>query len=91
MRLPWIGGDGNDNLRGFAGRDKFQFDNNDGDERIFKFENGKDKIVIEDGLTFSDVEIVDQGRHALVTFGDTSVTVMNFDHTLLGASDFIFV
>ncbi|MCF6232866.1 MAG: hypothetical protein L3J36_07200 [Rhodobacteraceae bacterium] len=85
-----IGGDGNDNLRGFAGRDKFQFDSADGSDKIFKFENGKDKIVITDGLSFSDVEIVDQGRHTLVTFGDTSVTLVNFDETLVDQSDFLF-
>ncbi len=84
-----IGGDGDDRMRGAAGQDHFQFDKQDGADRIFGFENGKDKFVLTDGLAFSDVEVVDRGRHALVTFGETEVLVLNIDHTLLGANDFI--
>lgn len=86
-----FGGDGNDNLRGFQGRDTFVFDSNDGDDRIFKWEDGKDSITIFDGLSFADVEITDHGRHAQVTFGDTSVLVLNTDHADLGESDFVFI
>lgn len=94
-----IGGDGDDNLRGFAGKDKFQFDAADGSDKIFSFENknkkkGIDKIVFDgEGETFdfSDVKIVDHGRHTLVTFEDTTVTILNTDHTTVGESDFLFL
>lgn len=46
--------------------------------------------MIGDGLTFANVAITDLGRHALVTFGDTEVKVLNFDHALLTATDFLF-
>ncbi len=86
-----IGGDGDDHLRGFAGRDKFQFDGNDGNDRVYKFVNGEDKFVLEGGLTFADVSVTDQGRHALITFEDTSVLVLNTDHTLIGQNDFLVI
>ena len=86
-----IGGDGDDDLRGFGGRDRFQFDSADGTDRIFKFEDGVDKIVVGDGLTFADVEITDLGRHTLVTFGDTEVKLLGFDHNLVTGADFQFV
>lgn len=86
-----IGGDGDDHLRGFNGRDRFQFDDNDGYDRVYKYVDGDDKFVLEGDLTFADVAIVDQGRHALITFADTSVLVLNTDHAVLGQNDFVLI
>ena len=84
------GGDGDDKLRGLNGKDRFEFDFSDGADSVYAFEDGADKFIINGGLTFADVEITDLGKHALITFGETSVTVMGTDHALLGEADFIF-
>lgn len=85
------GGDGDDRLWGGAGRDLFVFDGDDGDDRISGFENRLDRIRILDGAAaFSDLSIAQAGRNAVIGFGDTSVTLLRVDQSLIDASDFLF-
>ncbi|WP_052649726.1 calcium-binding protein [Paracoccus sp. PAMC 22219] len=85
------GGAGNDILTGGIGADRFLFSRGDGNDRITDFANGIDRIVIDSGAeTFGHVRIADLGADARVSFGDVTITLSNFDHTQLGAEDFIF-
>lgn len=85
-----IGGEGDDDLRGLAGRDRFVFDGTDGTDRIFRFEDGKDKLILTDGLAFGDVEVTQAGRHTMITFADSIVYLLGTDSDLISGADFIF-
>lgn len=86
-----IGGDDVDRLVGGGGRDRFVFDGDDGDDRIADFANGSDRIQITEGAArFSDLSISQVGRHAVVSFSETAVTLLRTNVSVLDASDFVF-
>jgi len=86
------GGEGNDLLFGGKGADTFVFAENAGDDRVYGFENGRDKIDLTAfDITFQDLDIEClRGGHANeVTFDGGSILVINLDAQLM-ADDFLF-
>ena len=84
-----IGGNGDDQLKGGPGRDVFQFDAKDGDDRILDWNEG-DRLALSGKLTFADVEIARHRGDALLSFGDTTVTIED-QAGEIHRDDFIFV
>lgn len=85
------GGVGNDVLIGGAGADKFVFATNYGQDVIKDFQNGIDRIQINSGANrFADLTVRDSGNDVIVRFSNVTIILEDVNHTLIGASDFIF-
>lgn len=87
---------GNDSLFGGAGADVFTFKADSGADRIIGWENGPDRILIQgEGVydEFIDLTITSTrgGAHAVVKFGDCTITLVGVEAARLDASDFQFV
>ncbi len=82
----------NDTLTGGGGADRFLFDYRLGQTTITDFTDGKDKIVLM-GWTpsFKDLTVTQVGKSTVISSGSDTITLKNFDHTLISAKDFIFV
>lgn len=87
------GGAGSDFLKGHRGADQFVFNTEDqGQDLIADFTDEIDLIVLSGVTDFNDLTITQQGNDTLVNWaGDSDLTLINFDGTLLGAEDFIFI
>ncbi|SMO69076.1 calcium-binding protein [Paracoccus laeviglucosivorans] len=92
-----IGGTGNDMMSGGYGSDRFVFTAGSGQDRISDFNAGigwvgeHDKIVIQSGAErFADLTIRQSGHDAIVSFGDSRITLQWTDASNLDASDFLF-
>lgn len=89
------GGLGDDGLSGGLGADQFQFTNsNFGNDSIFDFEDGVDKIVISADVAdaFSDLSIFElYAQQSKISIGDNSVYVSSNAPLTLSAEDFIFM
>ena len=86
------GGKGNDRLIGGAGADIFVFNRGDGIDAITDFANGVDKFQIGTGAErFADLTVNDSGKNVIITFADVKVTLLNVDHRLIDADDFMFI
>ncbi len=96
-----LAGQGNDNVYGGSGNDTliggndvysddFIFTRTDGNDRIIGFEDGIDRIVLLGATGFRQVTILDRGADTLVRFGNTQITLEQFDHKNLTADDFLF-
>lgn len=83
------GGNGDDTLAGGNGMDRFIFSLASGSDRITGFANGQDRLVIK-GISFDAVGVADAGADTVLTFGSSTVRLVNFDHLLIGAEDFLF-
>ncbi len=92
-----IGGEGNDFLYGQTGADVFVFSQGNGHDRIFGFEDGVDTLQFIGGNAyegigdFSQLIIYQDGNHTVIEYNDDSVTLLNFDATLLTAEDVEFI
>ncbi len=85
------GGAGSDQLYGNAGIDTFILASGMGLDSIYKFENGIDKIQLDD-LTFADLLITTSGANTLIKIATTKVTIaslQNINSSLIEATDFI--
>lgn len=86
------GGAGADQLTGGSGADRFIFTLGAGTDRVLDFQNGVDRFEIVDGAnSFAQVRVADAGADVRITFGNVVILVEDTAHTLIGASDFIFV
>ncbi len=87
-----IGGKGNDLLHGGAGADRFVFDSESETDRILDFEDGTDILVIRGNLQFSDLDIKQSGRNAVIGDPDNtfSIVVENIQASQLTEADFDF-
>ncbi len=87
------GGNGSDFLKGHQGADQFIFDTEDqGHDRIADFTDIIDLMVLNGLAGFDDLTITQNGNDALISWaGESDITLTNFDSTLLGADDFMFV
>ena len=87
------GGAGSDFLRGYAGADQFVFNTEDqGHDRIADFTDDIDLIALSGLGGVDDLNITQIGNDTLIDWAtDSSITLTNFDSTLLGAEDFMFV
>ncbi|WP_304611094.1 CAP domain-containing protein [Microvirga sp. ACRRW] len=92
------GGTGNDTLSGGADADVFRFSGNWGKDKISGFQNGLDRIDLRgNSLNFSKLSIK-QGHgdgdgiadDVIITANGQSITLLNVQKALIGASDFLF-
>ena len=65
------GGLGSDTLTGGAGNDKFLLSTNSGTDTIADFEIGKDLLVLGNGLSFSQLAIVQDSGATLIRLAQT--------------------
>lgn len=87
-----VGGEGDDVLFGGGGADTFVFAENSGDDQIFCFESGEDKIDLSAlGISFDEITIEAEwwGLASEISFEGGSIWVFNPDATLT-ESDFLF-
>ena len=93
-----IGGAGDDWLFGGSGADTFVFGAGTGDDVVFDFTDGEDRISIDtNGLTgitdFTNLNITADGSDAIIdlsTNGGGTIRLKNVDVTELDAADFNF-
>lgn len=87
-------GVGNDTISGLGGADVFEFDAGDGQDIITDFADGAEFIsLLEAGLTFADLTIVDDvnGDASINYGGIDTVTLEGVTAAQLTADDFVFV
>ncbi len=76
-------------LRGGYGQDIYVLNFN-GTAIIQGFRDGRDKIDLAGSLSFSALEIVQQGNDTVIHFGDTKIAkLLEFEATFLNTDDFI--
>lgn len=69
------GGKGDDILIGGSGKDTFAFNKGEGNDKILDYEEGKDVVLLNDGITVSSKKTV--GKNVILTLSDKSkVTVV---------------
>lgn len=86
-----IGGRGSDILTGNGGADRFVFDRGNGRDTIADFQQNRDKIVVEGGITsFDDLKITQVGNAVQIQVVDTRVMIENDLIENFTASDFLF-
>ena len=86
------GGLGFDTLIGGNGRDSFVLRANNGADTIQDYQNGIDKFVLADGLTFADLKFVQGQNASQIRIEDTNelvATVNGVAAVILDSSDFV--
>lgn len=86
-----IGGQGDDRLIGGGGADVFVFGQNVGDDTVVRFRQGVDTLKVN-GTTngFADLDIVADGADVVISFGTTTVTLLDQNVGAFTADDFMF-
>jgi serralysin len=87
------GGRGDDILTGGSGSDRFEFDLGDGRDTITDFQNGMDRIEIDDLGAASIQSLINGARQVggdvIVTLSaDTTITISDFQKSQLDIADF---
>lgn len=90
-----VGGKGRDLLSGVGGADSFLFNGsvNEGVNVIVDFEDGRDKIVVENEV-FRNITIksANGGEDTRITFDDgTKIILEDVDSSLISKADFDFI
>jgi len=75
-----IGGSGDDTMAGGSGGDVFVFDANSGNDTITDFNPEEDSLQFE-GIDQNEVSMVFENGNTIVTFGETTITVLGVDLT----------
>lgn len=86
------GGAGDDTLRGGWGRDRFSIAQNQGTDQILDFEDGRDALLLERGLTFRQLQVTQVGNDTAIQLkstGATLATLLNTQSSTIGREDFI--
>jgi hypothetical protein len=87
-----IGGIGQDSLFGGDGDDVFNLTLGCGADRIFDYENGKDKFSLGDNLEFSDLNISQQNGDTEISLGSTGEVLASLhevDSQAIALEDFV--
>lgn len=89
------GGSGNDILTGGAGVDFFEFERGDGRDRITDFQNGLDRIDLDDFSRAQVGQIINgarqQGSDLVLTLdANTTITIEDIQRSQLDLGDFTF-
>ncbi len=87
-----IGGSGNDHIWGGGGNDRFEFASNWGDDWVWDFQAGSDKLDLSQvgGLNnLIQLDIDDTANGALVSYGASSILLIGVAANALQDSDFI--
>ncbi|WP_081382099.1 hypothetical protein [Rhodovulum visakhapatnamense] len=83
---------GNDQNWGGAGADRFALDGTTGYDRIHDFEPGIDLVVLGEGLSATDVPVLDVAGDAVVRIaGGNQLRLIGIDSDLVGIDDFPFL
>lgn len=91
-----VGGSGDDTLKGGGGADTFAYSDGDaGHDTIKDFSEADGDRIDFTGMTgvggFGDLVITtDENGHAVIAFGDTSITLEGIDAESLDGSEFLF-
>jgi Ca2+-binding RTX toxin-like protein len=89
------GGTGNDYLNGGLGADTFLFDDlNSGNDSIFEFEDGIDKVAFASNVatSFNDFSLIRNGTESVdISFGDNTITFYSTTPITISNDDFIFL
>jgi len=72
-----VGGNGNDTLFGNAGRDVFMLGQGDGTDQIVDFQKGVDRIALTNGLSFSNLQIVQGASGAEIRLNNEILAQLN--------------
>jgi hypothetical protein len=79
-----------DRLIGGKGRNAFVFDGSGKDHVVVDFKVGKDQLVVTGSVDLNDLGITQQGRHALLTVGRTTLAlVKNIEANGLNVDDVV--
>ncbi|MEA5520144.1 putative Ig domain-containing protein, partial [Limnoraphis robusta] len=85
-----IGSEGTDTLTGNQGSDRFLLRSGDGSDLITDFVDSEDAFVLDGGLTFAQLNILDENGSTLIKFGEELLaTVENVNASLITADDFV--
>ncbi|WP_293348413.1 MULTISPECIES: DUF4347 domain-containing protein [unclassified Microcoleus] len=85
------GGLGSDTLTGGKGLDKFLLDSNSGTDTIADFEDGKDLLILGNGVTFSQLAITESNGLTQISFAATGkvfASLTGVSATAINAADF---
>ena len=88
------GGAGDDVIVGGADADVFVYtETNFGDDTVFRYFDGVDSFEVSTTLAadFSDVNVVQDGRDAVISFDNGSITLVNRDAAQITEADFSFI
>lgn len=86
-----VGGLGDDTMEGGLGRDVFEFVGGQQTDVIIDFTDGVDRIEFRSELlSFSDLQVSQDGSTAVISVADIEIRLEDFDATNLEQSDFIF-
>lgn len=85
-----IGGLGSDRLSGGSSGDIFALEKGEGRDTVVDFKDGQDRLGLEAGLRFKQLQITDQGRDTLIRFGnnDPLAILKGVDASEITAADF---
>ncbi len=72
-----IGAGGSDTIRGNEGNDRFILSPGDGTDTILDFQNGTDFLVLDGGLTFDDIGLMQEGSNVRLLFNSEVLAVLN--------------
>lgn len=85
-----IGGTGDDLLNGGGGADRFVFNGRSGNDEIRGFQHGADIIQLRAADDIADLDITQSGKHVVITFETSEITIHNQDVADFSAADFLF-
>jgi|GEM_PF-2298928 len=86
------GGLGNDVITLGNGKDTLVLETNNGYDRVIDFTNGEDKIQLEGGISYGDLEILSQDNHTVIknqSTGENLVKLENVNVADIDAGDFV--
>ena len=87
------GGLGNDIIRLGSGKDTVVIAPNNGFDLVLDFKNGKDKIQLNGGLTFDDLQVLSQKNNTVIKnllTGEKLAKLKNVNAKAIGVEDFVF-
>jgi len=85
---------GSDTLTGGAGNDQFLLSTNSSIDVILDFEDGKDLLVLGNGLTFSQLSITQENSATFIRLsatGEILASVNGVSSTLINVADFVSI
>lgn len=86
------GGIGRDTLTGGSDADIFVIRRRGGRDRITDFQNGEDRIGLDDGLRFRNLTILQRGNNTLIRAGRDQLGVLvGIQANSINGSDFTIV
>ena len=87
------GNEGNDHLWGEAGADRFFYAQSTGQDTIHDWANGDDEIWFSGSgapSNFAELSISQSGANTLISWSDSSITLINVNASLIDHDDFVF-